>query len=188
MAAFEHVTSLLAFVYALALTHLLARIVGLYDVRKRVTFSWLHALMVINAVLTAFDDWLALWPLRLVNSWDYLSIADNFVLAILLFFTCAIAAPERSEGQIDLEAYYWHARRPFYWLILTGDIVGEFGNLDFLKSSDPALFWQWTLGGSFVFLPLSLALAVPARWAQWTAALLYTAFCVVGGLVMENVH
>jgi hypothetical protein len=39
MAAFEHVLALLSFVYALALTHLLARIVALFDARARVKFS-----------------------------------------------------------------------------------------------------------------------------------------------------
>src|SRR5579862_7216612 len=109
MAAFEHVLLLLSFVYALALTHLLARIAGLFDARERVKFSGLHGLMALNAILLVFLDWLALWPLRTVSVWDFASIADNFGLGIVLFFTCAIAAPHvTDEGEIDLEAYYRH--------------------------------------------------------------------------------
>ncbi len=39
MSAFEHVTALLAFVYALALTHLLARVAELVVTRERVLLS-----------------------------------------------------------------------------------------------------------------------------------------------------
>ena len=39
MTAFEHVTALFSFVYALALTHLLARIAELIVARDRVKFS-----------------------------------------------------------------------------------------------------------------------------------------------------
>jgi len=44
MTAFEHVTALFSFVYALALTHLLARIAELIVARDRVKFSGLLAL------------------------------------------------------------------------------------------------------------------------------------------------
>jgi len=44
VSAFEHVTALLSFVYALALTHLLARIAELIVARERIKFSGLLAL------------------------------------------------------------------------------------------------------------------------------------------------
>jgi hypothetical protein len=49
MSAFEHVTALLSFVCALALTHLLARIAELVVARERVRFSSLLALGMANA-------------------------------------------------------------------------------------------------------------------------------------------
>ena len=60
MSAFEHVTALLSFVYALALTHLLARIAELIVTRERVKFSGLLALGMVNAVLMVFVNWLSL--------------------------------------------------------------------------------------------------------------------------------
>ena len=51
MSVFEHVTALLSFVYALALTHLLARIAELIVARDRVRFSGLLALGMANAIL-----------------------------------------------------------------------------------------------------------------------------------------
>lgn len=49
MTVFEHVTTLFSFVYALALTHLLARIAELIVARDRVRFSGLLALGMVNA-------------------------------------------------------------------------------------------------------------------------------------------
>jgi len=51
MTAFEHVTALFSFVYALALTHLLARIAELIVARDRVKFSGLLALGMVNLSL-----------------------------------------------------------------------------------------------------------------------------------------
>src|SRR5207302_7729484 len=57
MTAFEHVTALLSFVYALALTHLLARVAELIVACERVKFSGLLALGMVNAVLLVFVNW-----------------------------------------------------------------------------------------------------------------------------------
>src|SRR5207244_11721084 len=88
MTAFEHVTALLSFVYALALTHLLARIAELIVARDRVKFSGLLALGMTNAVLVVFANWLSLWDFRLSKAWDLASITVNFLFAIyvLLIF------------------------------------------------------------------------------------------------------
>ncbi len=78
MSAFEHVTALLSFVYALALTHLLARVAELIVARERVKFSGLLALGMVNAVLLVFVNWLALWDLRqsrtgILHPWPFSS-------------------------------------------------------------------------------------------------------------------
>jgi len=54
MTAFEHVTTLFSFVYALALTHLLARIAELVVARDRAKFSGLLTLGV--ATFRLFAD------------------------------------------------------------------------------------------------------------------------------------
>jgi hypothetical protein len=81
MSAFEHVTALLSFVYALALTHLLARIAELVVARDRVRFSGLLALGMANAILMVFANWLSIWDLRSVKTWDLATIAFCSVLS-----------------------------------------------------------------------------------------------------------
>src|SRR5665213_1780927 len=116
MGAFEHVLILLSFIYALALTHLLSRIVALYNARERVKVSGLLVLAMMNAVAAIFVNWLALWPLRGAKGWDIASIFAQFMFAILIFFMCALIAPEIGDkDSIDLEAFYRRQRRPFYW-------------------------------------------------------------------------
>jgi hypothetical protein len=75
MPAFEHVTILLSFVYALALGHLLSRIGTLLTVRGRTRFSGLLALEMCNCVLLVFFNWLGLWDLHTLRVWDIGTIA-----------------------------------------------------------------------------------------------------------------
>ena len=188
MTAFEHLVTLLSFVYALALTHLLARVIALFDARARVRYSGLQAFMAVNAILYVFVNWISIWQLHTVSVWDFISIMANFALGIILFFTCAIAAPHPTEGLIDLEAYYQHARKPYYWLIVGGLVVTELTNLDFLKTTDPTQLWSWTLAVVTGAVPAALALAVSARWAQWTAATLTAIALIVAGVEFGNLR
>src|SRR5882724_5958788 len=106
MSAFEHVTALWSFVYALALTHLLARIAELIVARDRVRFSGLLALGMANAILLVFADWLSLWDLRSIKSWDLASVTIQLLVAISVFLICALVGPRApDEGEIDLEDF-----------------------------------------------------------------------------------
>src|SRR6185312_7362223 len=104
MTPFEHVTALFSFVFALALTHLLARIAELIVARDRVKFSGLLALGMINAVLVVFANWLSLWDLHVIASWNLASITVQFLFAINVFLICVLVGPKaHDEGPIDLE-------------------------------------------------------------------------------------
>src|SRR5437870_4803659 len=107
MSAFEHVTALLSFVYALALTHLLARIAELVIARERVRFSGLLAIGMVNAVVSVFTNWLSLWDLRSITNWDLASIAIQFLFAVSIYVICILVGPKTpDEGTIDLEEFF----------------------------------------------------------------------------------
>src|SRR5437762_3480445 len=115
MTVFEHVTALFSFVYALALTHLLARIAELIAARARVKFSGLLALGMVNAVILVFANWLSLWDLRSITSWDLVSIVIQFFFAIVIFIICALVGPKApDEGTVDLEDFFWRQRPYLY--------------------------------------------------------------------------
>jgi hypothetical protein len=70
MSAFEHVMSLISFVFALAIAHLLTCAVAIFRARSRVRLSFTHAAWMIVSLLQVMSWWLAFWDFRLMKSWD----------------------------------------------------------------------------------------------------------------------
>jgi len=110
MGAFEHVISLLSFVYALAIAHLLmtgARIIGAWE---RVRFSWFHAYWMLNALLVLVVDWVGYWDMHGIPKWSMVSIAVVMVQSCTDYMQAALVCPEiPAEGEIDLRDF--HATR-----------------------------------------------------------------------------
>src|SRR5438105_2171252 len=184
MTAFEHVTALLSFVYALALTHLLARIAELVVSRERVRFSGLLALGMVNAILLVFVNWLSLWDLRSVTSWDLASIAIQFLFAISVYVICALVGPKTpDEGTIDLEEFFWRQRPYFYGALIICLLLALLANLDFLKTSNAALFVKENLGTIAMLIPSALGLISRNRAAQWAAGVCFLVM-IIGFAVM----
>lgn len=128
MTAFEHVTALFSFVYALALTHLLARIAELVVARERVRFSGLLALGMVNAVILVFCNWLSLWDLHVIKAWDLGSITIQFLFAVNVFLICVLVGPKA------------HDDGPLIWRIS----IGDSGRIS-MAPSWPAPFCRWSL-------------------------------------------
>jgi hypothetical protein len=172
MSAFEHVTALLSLVYALALTHLLSRITELVVARDRVHFSGLLALAMANAVVLVFANWLSLWDLRSVTSWDLASIVVQFAFAVSVYLICAVAGPKApDEGTIDLEDFFWRQRPYFYGAVLSCITLALLANLDFLKTPNAALFVKENLTTVPMLIPTVLGLVSHNRRVQWAAGL-----------------
>ena len=184
MNAFEHVTALLSFVYALALTHLLARIAELFVARDRVKFSGLLALGMTNAVLVVFANWLSLWDFRLIEVWDLASIAINFLFAVNIFLICVLVGPKaHDEGPIDLEDFFWRQRPYFYGALVVCAFLSLLANLDFLKTANASLFFKQNLTVLPMFVPTVLGVVSTKRWIQWAVGLIYLAM-LIGYTVM----
>ena len=134
MSAFEHVTALLSFVYALALTHLLARIAELVIARERVRFSGLLAIGMVNAVLSPFTNWLSLWDLRSITNWDLASIAIQFLFAVSIYVICILVGPKTpDEGTIAGRIFL--APTPIFLRHRARHVIlALLANLDFLKT------------------------------------------------------
>jgi hypothetical protein len=184
MSAFDYILLLLSFVFALALAHLLSRVGELMMARRRVRFSGLQALVIINAIVQVYLAWLTMWDTRSVRAWDLLTITIFFVFAIGNYFVCVAASPEiPAEGAIDMEASYWNNRRLFYGVMILLSVVSLATNFAFLQTPDTALFLQSDLLTLPFFLPSLLAFTVSARWAQWASGLsllaLSIGWCVI---------
>jgi hypothetical protein len=180
MTPFEHVTALFSFVYALALTHLLARIAELIVVRDRVTFSGLLALGMANAIVVVFANWLSLWDLHVITSWTLTSITIQLLFAINVFLICVLVGPKaHDEGPIDLEDFYWRQRPYFYGALVACAVLSLVANLDYLKTANASLLLKENLTVLPMFVPTVLALVFRNRWMQWAAGLCYLALILV---------
>lgn len=184
MSAFEHVTALLSFVYALALTHLLARVAELIVARERVKFSGLLALGMVNAVLMVFVNWLSLWDLRSITNWDLASIAIQFLFAVSVYVICALVGPKMpDDGTIDLENFFWRQRPYFYGALIVCLVLALLANLDFLKTANTALLVKENLGTIAILVPSTLGLLSRNRLVQWVAGVCFLVM-IVGFAIM----
>jgi len=181
MDAFGHITLLLSFVFALALTHLLSSATDLVRERARVKFSWTHALWMTNAVILLFGNWMALLGDRRMR-WDIASTAIQFLYTVLQYFTCSMVSPHVQEhGEIDLWQY--HQRHKHVYL-------GAFLGLGFFSLGLNIYYW-WMLGGHdaagffasqlniapMLFLCVVALVSKPA-WLQFSCALvLFAMIC-----------
>ena len=110
---FEHVTILLSFVFALALTHLLSSATELAIAGKRVRFSGLYALWAVNAAILLITNWMAIWGLTAVKRWTAPEVALQSLSAIMQYFTCSTfrVSLANDEDVVDLPVLYRQRRR-----------------------------------------------------------------------------
>ena len=172
MGPFDHVTVLLSFVYALALTHLLTRMGSLLVARKRVVFSGLLCLAMANAILFVYSNWLQLWDLHAIRDWDIVTISIQFAFAVMVYFVCLLAAPEHAEGgEIDMREFFRLQHRPYYFALLGAALLSLAGNFAYLKTPNAGLFLKESMGVLPMFLPVGAALIFSGRLIQWACGI-----------------
>jgi hypothetical protein len=107
MQPFELLTLFLSFVYTLALTHILFASTRMIRHRRRIVFSWPHALWMVNALIVQFDDWLSLSDLRALKVLSLGIIAVNFGIVIIQYLVCALVSPDfESADDYDLRRFH----------------------------------------------------------------------------------
>ena len=188
MSAFELVVTLLSFVFALALAHLLTRAGEMIVARRRVRMSGLLVLAMVNAALLVYENWLSLWDLRATTSWDIGSITAQFLTAVSQYLICVVVGPRLpEEGTLDMEAFYSDQRLFIWGLFLATVALAMLANATFLKTPNAALFLEQN-GLDLLFVPpIALALAVRARWAQWAGGLAVLALNLSFMVMFESV-
>ena len=104
---FSHVSVLLSFVYAIAITHLLTSATELVWARDRVRPSWIQVAWMVNALLALFLNWIGMWFLNARASWDVPELVIVFTAALIQYFTCSlISIRVRDEGPVDMPAFF----------------------------------------------------------------------------------
>lgn len=174
---FEHVTILLSFVFAIALTHLLASTTELIWARSRVRVSWLQALWMFNAVLMLLINWLGFWYTNTIPNWNALDITVNFTGSLIQYFTCSLLSirPE-NEGIIDMPAFYERQRPAIFWAFAATLLANIFQNWWFRNApgQDPTLWLRADMNGLAMLAAIALAGWARPVWLQWLAGIVTT--------------
>jgi hypothetical protein len=179
MGAFEHVISLLSFVYALAIAHLLTTAARLIGAGERVRFSWFQAYWMLNALIVLIVDWISYWDMRAVPSWTMVSIFVVLLLSFSDYMQAALVCPEiPAEGEIDLPAFHATHSRRYIGAFAVSGVCALVLNLYFGGNYNVSEF----LSQNLAVIPL-IAIALAAiifrnRWVQISAPILLSAIWV----------
>src|ERR1051326_4040768 len=163
---FGHVTVLLSFVFAMALTHLLTSATELIWARERVRFSWLQALWMLNALLGLVIGWIGMFYLSSARAhWDMTEIVINFIRAVVQYFSCSlISIRPKEKGVIDMPAFFERQRPYIITAFVAMMLIGMFENW-----WDRALLPGW-IYGELAVVPMVVFSAAGfsrAKWMQW---------------------
>lgn len=172
---FEHVTLLLSFVYAVALTHLLSTATELLIARQRVRLCGLYTAWLLIALLMLLVNWMSFWGLVAIKRWTVFEVLLQFLLAIIQYFTCSAfrIAEARGDECIDLRVIYQERRTLIAGAFLALGLLAAFqnwwdrNNVFGLKAAD------W-IGEDLTVAPMIVGVIIAgwARplWLQWVAA------------------
>jgi hypothetical protein len=172
---FEHITVLLSIILALAMTHILGSVTELVWERRRVRFSGLHGLWMINALVGLLCFWVSVWDLSTVRRWSGPEIALQFFPAIVQYFACSLLSMRcASDGVLDMQAFYARQRPAIFTAFSLMWALAMFGNYADRHSLGGVGPGDWI--GTDVPIGLLLGATVVAGWAragwlQWGAGL-----------------
>src|ERR1700757_3092655 len=110
---FQHVTVLVSFIFAIALTHVFSSASQLLLARDRVRFSALLSVSMINAALGVIINWLGLWELQNIKHWTLGEVVLQLGWVVPNYFSCSLVAMPVSEkdGPLDMPAFFERQRR-----------------------------------------------------------------------------
>ena len=179
---FQHVTVLVSFIFAIALTHVFSSASQLILARDRVRFSWLLAVSMVNAALGVIINWLGLWELQEIKHWSLGEVLLQLGWVSPNYFSCSLVAMPISEnGQLDMRAFFERQRRVIFSATIALSVMGglatyfDRNNFAGWKPND----WIGAeLGGLSLAVFAVLAGWAKPRWLQWVG---------VGGMFVQNI-
>ena len=178
---FQHVTVLVSFIFAIALTHVFSSASQLLLARDRGRFSALLAVSMVNAALGIIINWLGLWELQNLKHWSLGEVLLQLGWVVPNYFSCSLVAmPVTESGPIDMPVFFERQRRVIFSATLALSVMG--GLATYLDRTNIA-GWKpddW-IGAEMVGLSLAVFAVIAGwarpRWLQWVG---------VGGMFVQN--
>src|SRR5437899_12330057 len=97
---FQHVSVLVSFIFAIALTHVFSSASQLLLARDRVRFSALLTASMVNAALGVIINWLGLWELQNIKHWSLAAVLLQLGWLIPNYFSCSLVAMPYSQIEV----------------------------------------------------------------------------------------
>src|SRR5258708_12222769 len=105
---FQHVTVLVSFIFAIALTHVFSSASLLLLARDRVRFSALLAVSMVNAALGVIINWLGLWELQNLRHWSLGEVLLQLGWVVPNYFSCSLVPlPCSQTRMLDMYASFY---------------------------------------------------------------------------------
>ena len=136
MHPFDFILVFFSLIYAVALTHILLAATRMIRHRRKLVLSWPHALWMLGSFLLVSVNWLSVWDLRSIATFNLEIIAANFLLVIGQYFVCALVAPDfEDDDGYDLREFHKRERTTylgaFIALVVYGLLVNVQASLRF---------------------------------------------------------
>ena len=177
MSPFDYVLSLVSFIYALALTHLLTAAARMVRHRRQIVFSWPHALWMAMIFIDLVINWLTFWDAHNLKVIDLAATAAVMVTATSNYFVVALVTPEfERDEDYDLVRFQARQGRAYLTALLVFGLVAFAGN-----ATSPMLGLQWSEQNVLVgatFVPVLAALFIRRPLVQVLAPLVELAFVI----------
>src|ERR1700759_996520 len=179
---FQHVTVLVSFIFAIALTHVFSSASLLLLARDRVHFSWLLSVSMLNAALGVIINWLGLWELQNIRHWTLGEVLLQLGWVVPNYFSCSLVAmPVTENGPLDMPAFFERQRRIIFSATIALSVMGNLA----IYADRNTIGWQkpndW-IGAELVGLSLAVFAILAGwgkpRWLQWVG---------VGGMFAQNI-
>src|SRR6266487_1131521 len=122
---FQHVSVLVSFIFAIALTHVFSSASQLLLARDRVRFSAMLTVSMVNAALGVIINWLGLWELQNIKHWSLAEVLLQLGWVVPNYFSCSLVAMPYSEGGLlDMSAFFERQRRVIFSATLALSVMG----------------------------------------------------------------
>ncbi len=179
---FQHVSVLVSFIFAIALTHVFSSASQLLLARDRVRFSALLTVAMVNAALGVIINWLGLWELEHIKHWSLGEVVLLLGWVIPNYFSCSLVAmPVSESGLLDMSAFFDRQRRVIFSATIALAVMSglaTYADRNNIPGWKPNEWIEAELVGLALGVLAVLAGWGRPRWLQWIG---------VGGMLVQNI-
>jgi hypothetical protein len=125
MDPFSYVCVLTSIVAGLAVTRLVGGLGQLIQTWRRTPGYWIHALWMVNTLMTVIITWWVQYRWRTIEHWTLFLVLWLLVAPINLYLASALLFPNEQEGEpiTSWRAHYFNHRRGFFLLVAMNFVI-----------------------------------------------------------------